>query len=499
MKTVGLVVGNVGGKMLGLVREVLLAYFFGATATADAFRASLTAALVPTHFFMGDVLEGAFVPLYVRRRVEDPDAAARLLGLVSLYLLIVSSGVAVLLWVGGDSVVRVVAPGLAPGTVAIAGRIVRWMAVGIPLYCFAHLMALRGLIVGRGRALALRSPALNAGFVVAILAAAAFHDPQWIGLGFSVALAAYCGYAWREVRLASAPEAAHAWVPGAGEGALIAGAALPLVGMMVLGQLLALVDRVAASFAGVGGLASLEYARTLVETPQALVGVAMATTSLSAFAGMPEGQVRRGVGGYVLPILTGSLAFLLALAVAAPEIVAIVYRRGQFDARAAQLVTSVIRGMAVGGAFSMAAYVMIRVLSARLRSREAVPPMAAAIATAALGNVIMVPRLGILGVALAMSAGQLVLCCLVAWRLGVAADMRRRVPGWTLGAILVAGLGAAGAMVGGSPWVRAGLLGPGSLAAFAGGCALTAETRADLVILRDHLARLVRKLRRTAT
>jgi len=499
MKTVGLVVGNLGGKVLGLVREVLLAYFFGATAAADAFRASLTAALVPTHFFMGDVLEGAFVPLYVRRRLEDPAAAARLLGLVSLYLLVVSSGVAALLWVAGDSVVRVVAPGLAPGTVAVAGRIARWMALGIPLYCFAHLTALRGLIVGRGRALALRSPAFNAAFVVAIPAAAAIHDPQWIGLGFSVAAASYCGYAWWEVRLASGSAASYGWVPGAGEGKLIAGAALPLVGMMVLGQLLALVDRMAASFAGVGSLASLEYARTFVETPQVLLGAAMATTSLSTFAGMSEGQVRRSVGEYVLPILTGSLAFLLALAVTAPEIVAIVYQRGQFDARAAKLVTSVVRGMAIGGAFSMAAYVMIRVLSARLRSREAVPPMAAAIATAALGNVIMVPRLGILGVALATSAGQLVMCCLVAWRLGVAADMRRRVPGWALGAILVAGLGAGGTMVGGSPWVRAVLLGTGTLAAFVAGCALTAETRADLGVLRAHLARLVRGLRRTAT
>jgi putative peptidoglycan lipid II flippase len=494
MKTFGLVVGNALGKLCGLLREITLAYCFGASAASDAFRVSLTAALVPTHFFMGDVLEGAFVPLYTKLHREEPAAARRLLGLLVIYLAVVSGLIGLLLWTAGGYVVRLVGPGLAPGTVDLASRIVRWMALGVPVYCLAHLTALQGLTLGKVRALALRSLALNIGFVAAIPAAAALHDPQWIGLGFTLALVAYLALARREVHTSGEPTLVLTSKGAGAESRLLLRAIVPLIGVMLLGQLLALVDRVAASFVGVGALASLEYARSFVEVPQVLIGAAMATTSLSRFVAVPDEEVSSGTAELVLPLITASLGCLLALAVAAPDVVTVVYQRGRFDSRAVDLVSMAVRGMAVGGGFFPAAYVMIRILNARLRSHQAVTAMAIGVAVAAAANVVLVPRLGLLGVSLSTSMGYVAICVVVARQLGLLTQLVRRLPAWLVGAGLGAGLGIAAsfplASLELSSWVRAPLLAATALGGFVLGCGIGSGARSDLWTVRAHLLRL---------
>lgn len=51
-------------KVLGLVREVLMAKFFGTGDVNGAYRIAQTGTLVPINFMTSDSLNSAFIPLY---------------------------------------------------------------------------------------------------------------------------------------------------------------------------------------------------------------------------------------------------------------------------------------------------------------------------------------------------------------------------------------------------------------------------------------------------
>ena len=489
-KTFGLVLGGVVGKVLGVVRDVSLAYFFGTNRMADAFRVSLLAALVPTHFFMGDVLSSAFVPLYVRYRRDNSSSAARLLRLTGAYLLVVSLFLAVGIWFAGGWLLRVVAPGLATETRDIAATMVRWMGLGVPFYCIAALLGLYGTCIGRFRPIALRTAFQNAGLVLVIPVAAQLKHPEWIGLGFAAACVVYLGYVYWELRGdETGGNAARAEATG-GELHALYRTATPLVYMMILGQLLTIVDRAAASFIGVGAIASLEYARVFVETPHVLVGAAIATTALSRFSALDGRAATARAAGLTLALFTSALGVTVVLAAAAPELVSVVYQRGRFDAAAAASVTLAVRGLSLSGAFMTASYVMNRVLSAQLRNRESLGPMLVCVLVAVVANVILAPQFGVLGVWLAMTAAYVAMFALLAERLGMWPSVRQRVSAWATGGVMAVAVLLLVRLTGAPTIVRLGVISTGCTIAWFGGVALFQAGRADLATLYHQLSRV---------
>ncbi len=497
MSVLAILLGGALGKLLGLGREVTLAFFFGATSTADAFRAGLAAALFPTHFFMGDVLDGAFVPLYSRYLRTNPASGRQLLRLTSTYLLAVSTGLAGLAWIAGPQLVRIFAPGLSSDTVAMSARMLRWMGLGIPFYCFAALYSLYGICHDRYRPLALRTTFQNGALMLTIPIAAWLHNPEWLGLGFSVAFAVYLTYTWvslRDVRRADAAAAVRQ-APDGHELRTLFHTATPLVVTLVLGQLLATIDRAAASFVGVGAVASLEYARAFVETPQVLVGYAVGTVALSRFTALDKQEAQSQAAVLIFPLLTGVLGLMLVLVAAAPEIVTITYRRGRFDASAVALVSQALRGLAVGAAFMMAVYIMMRIISAQMRNRENIIPMLGAVVVEVLALLLLVPRFGLLGAGLGLSVMQIILCAALAARLGLLDEFVRRLPGWVLGGLLAGGAGALSMRLDAPVLVRLCVIAPCVLAGWVAGSALSAVTRGDLRVLRGRVGQAARRLR----
>ena len=63
--------GNMLSKVLGLVREVLMAKFFGTGDVNGAYRIAQTGTLVPINFMTSDSLNSAFIPLYKTYLTEN--------------------------------------------------------------------------------------------------------------------------------------------------------------------------------------------------------------------------------------------------------------------------------------------------------------------------------------------------------------------------------------------------------------------------------------------
>ncbi len=89
-----LFVGNMASRVLGLVREMVIAYFFGASGQVSAFR---IASQVPTllyDFLVGGMLSAALVPvlsdyLRTRTRKEFARLASTLLGVFAIILALI--------------------------------------------------------------------------------------------------------------------------------------------------------------------------------------------------------------------------------------------------------------------------------------------------------------------------------------------------------------------------------------------------------------------------
>ena len=485
LRTVGLIVGNALGKVLGVVREVALAYFFGAGAVADAYRVSMSAALIPTNFFMGDVLDGAFVPLYTRYLNSNRASALHLFRLTRAYLLGASLVLVGAMVLAGRLLVRLFAPGLAVATVDLATRMTALMGLAIPFLSLGALLSLVGLCQGRVRALALRSVFQNAGLIVILPLAAWLARPELLGVGFAVGFVAYLGFVLWDLR--------GLWGGETLEGAeghelrRLFATAFPLIWLMVLGQVLSIVDRASASFVGTGAVASLEYARVFTETPHVLLGTAVAATSLVTFATLSANDVPRRAAALVMPLITCAAVVMLVLAAVAPEVVVLFYQRGRFDAAASLRVTQALRGLAVGTPFLVGSYVLQRILSAQLRSRDVLVPMTACVGVAVAGNIILMPRLGLLGIGLAMSAAQLVLCLVLAARIGILREVAARAPGWLFAAGLAAASVVALRAISGGPAMRLLVVGAVSGAVVSGGLLVWPPTRADLGWARERV------------
>jgi putative peptidoglycan lipid II flippase len=393
--------------------------------------------------------------------------------------------------------VRIFAPGLSSDTVAMSARMLRWMGLGIPFYCFAALYSLYGICHERYRPLALRTTFMNGALMLTIPLAAWVHNPEWLGLGFSVAFAFYLAYTWfslRDVRRADAAAAVRS-APDGHELRTLFHTATPLVVTLVLGQLLATIDRAAASFVGVGAVASLEYARAFVETPQVLVGYAVGTVALSRFTALDREEAQSQAAVLIFPLLTGVLGLMLVLVAAAPEIVTIIYRRGRFDADAVALVSQALRGLAVGAAFMMAVYIMMRIISAQMRNRENIIPMLAAVVVEVLALLLLVPRLGLLGAGLGLSVMQIMLCATLAGRLGLFQDFVRRLPGWLIGGLIAGGAGLLSMRLDAPVFVRLCVISTCVLAGWLAGSSASKVTRGDLRVLRARVGQAVQRLR----
>ena len=490
LKTAALVAGSALGKVLGVARDLALAYFLGASVAADAFRVSLTAALVPTSFFMGDVLDGAFVPLYSRYLRSNRASARRLLMLTGAYLLAVSVALVGVIWVAGRLLVRTFAPGLVAQTVALATAMTHLMGLGIPFYCLAALLGLYGLCHNRFRPLALRSVFQNAGLVLILPVAAWLRSPALLGAGFAAAYVVYLVFVLWDLRGTGllVPEGGEA------EGRELVNmftTVVPLLWLMLLGQILGMVDRASASFVGTGAIASLEYARVFTETPNVLVGTAVASTSLARFATLGSDDVPGRASGLVVPLMSGVVVVSLVLVAAAPDLVTAFYQRGRFDAHASIMVAGALRGLAPGAPFLVGSYILQRVLYAQFRSREVIGPMLTTVAVAVAANVVLMPRLGLLGVGLGMSIAYVIFCGILAARVGILQPLTERVPGWAIASALAVGVALVGHAFPGPAAVRTVVVGAASGVAAVVGIGVWAGSRADLLVLRDQVAGLV--------
>jgi len=352
-------------RLLGLVREMVIADLGGTGGPVDAYKAAFILPDILNHILAGGFLSVTFIPIYARYLASGRvDEGGRVASLVLTF----SAGAAVVLtvleWMFAPSLVPVVAPGLDP---VLRDEVVRLTRIILPAQIFlvpgGVLMAVQ---MARGRFLipALAPLAYNAGIILGGVAL----GPKLGMAGFSwgVLAGALAGnllaQAWGAHRAGFRFRTNFAWWhPDLWKWLLLT---LPLTLALTMTFSTELFFKYFGSQVGPGAIASLDYALRLMMVLVAVFGQAAGTASYPFLARQAaEGRfaelnalLDRTLRRFLVPVIG---AAVLA-AVIAPEIIRLVYQRGRFDAESAATTTVALRGFLLGAPAWAASAIVVR-------------------------------------------------------------------------------------------------------------------------------------------
>lgn len=325
-------VGNIASRFLGLGRETVIAYFFGASGLVSAFQAAST---IPTMMFdllIGGMLSAALVPVfsdYARpeRRREFGTVVGAMLSLVALLV----AGLVVVIELFAEPVARLVAGGFPPDLLAVTTGLLRIMTPAV------WFLAISGVVTGILFALkrftfpAFAAAVYNLGIIVCALL---FHERLSIAsLAVGVLVGSFMQLAFQ------IPELMRLGVGirlGLRHPALrrIWRLYLPILFGLFVSQIQVIIDRRLASGTGEQSLAWMRDATTLFQLPHGLVAVAISLAALPAlsqfFAAGDEGSFRQTLGRGLRAVLLLIVPATIGLFVLGQPIVELIFQRGEF-------------------------------------------------------------------------------------------------------------------------------------------------------------------------
>lgn len=403
-------------RVLGFVRDLIIARTFGAGTTTDAFFAAFRLPNMLRELLGEGALSAAFIPVFTESLTKrGREAAWRLVWtvftlLASLLVLLSLAGIVL-----APALVRLIAPGFQalPSKLNLAILLARVM---FPYILFVGLAALLMAILnamGHFATPALSPTMLNIAMIGCALYLAPHLDPPILSLAIGVLLGGagqlmiQIPVAWR--RGMSAHRGLHLSDPSIRR---IARLMAPGVAGLAVTQLNVFIGTLLASFLGEGSISILYYAFRLIQFPIGIFGVAIATAAFPTMARQAANHSLEEVGStaaYALRlVLFVTLPSMVGLLVFRVPIVQLLFERGAFDRTVTLATADVLFFYALG----LGAYVSTRVLVPAFYSiQDTGTPVkigAVAVLVNVLSSLLLMRPLGAGGLALATALSSFV-------------------------------------------------------------------------------------------
>lgn len=271
-------------RVLGFVRDVMLATAFGAGASMDAFLIALKIPNFGRRMFAEGAFSQAFVPVFAQTQATGTHEDAR--DLLAVVMGTLGGILAVITLIGclaAPLLMYVFAPGFGSDVQkqALATDLLRWT---FPYLMFISLTAMAsGVLNSYGR---FAVPAFTPVILNVCLIAAAFVDAGSVyWLAYAVFLAGILQFAFQlpslaRLRLLPWPR----WGWGQPQVRNIVGLMIPVLIGSSVAQISLLLDSALASFLGDGAVSWLYYADRLMEFPLGIFSIAIGTVILPTLA-----------------------------------------------------------------------------------------------------------------------------------------------------------------------------------------------------------------------
>lgn len=421
---------TIASRILGLVRDQVLAYFFGASDAADAFRVAFRIPNLVRDLFAEGAMSAAFVPTFTRvLTLQGRDRAWRLANSVINALLLATGVLVVAAIVWAEPLVRAFAGDFArvPGKLELAIHLTRIMLPFLTLVAVAA--SLMGMLNSLGHFFvpALAPAMFNIATIVMAVGLIPFADRLGLEPIAIVAFGALVG---------GLGQLAIQWPPLRREGFRYRAVldvrdeglrqVLWLMGPGTIGlaatQINVFVNTVLATGEGTGAVSFLDLAFRLMYLPIGLFGVSIAAASAPAVSRLVAerdvARIRATLAHALGLMLLLNLPAMAGLMILARPIVAVMFERGRFTTADTMATAAVLQLYAMG----LVGYSIVRIISptfyALQRSRVPVMASAASVLVNIALNVWLVRVMSYRGLALGTSVTALVNAGAQLWLLG---------------------------------------------------------------------------------
>lgn len=464
-------------RILGFVRDAVIARAFGAGIATDAFFVAFKLPNLLRRIFAEGAFSQAFVPILAEYRNRRGDGPTRdLVDHVATLLALALLGVTIIGIIAAPLIVYLTAPGFAASPQKF-DTTVDLLRITFPYIFFISLTSLVGAILNTWSRFSIPAftPALlNVSFIVFALFLLPYFDPPVMGLawavflggvlqlGFQLPFVARLGMLPR-LRLDLRDEGVRRVLRQMG----------PAIFGVSIGQISLLISGIFASFLVTGSVSWLYYADRLMEFPTGILGVALGTILLPSLAkshsdGSTEEFSKLLDWGLRLTLLLAAPA-ALAIAILAVPLISTLFQHGAFQAHDVEMTRRALVAYSAG----LIGLILVKVLAPGFYARQDIrTPVKIGIATliaTQVMNLAFYRPLGHAGLALAIGLGACLNATLLYHTL-----RRRRIflpqGGWArfylrlVGALLVMGTviwfaaGPDASWLSGSVWTRAGRL-----------------------------------------
>ena len=406
---------TITSRVLGLVRDQVLAYYFGAGNAADAFRVAFRVPNLVRDLFAEGAMSAAFVPTFTRLlTLHGRDRAWHLASSVINALLIVTSVIVVASMIFAEPLVRIFASEFAavPGKIELTVHLARIMLPFLTMVAVAA--ALMGMLNSLGHFFV---PALApAMFNVASIIVAVTFIPlagRWgvepiaiVAVGTLVGGMGQLLIQWPPLRREGFRYRPVLDVHDEGLRQVLLLMGPGTIGMAAT-QINVFVNTILATGEGTGAVSWLDFAFRLMYLPIGLFGVSIATAATPAVSRMvAEGdfaRIRSTLAGAISLMMLLNVPAMLGLIVLARPIVAVIFERGRFTPADTAATAAALQLYAVG----LVGYSIVRIVSptfyALRRSRVPVMVSVASVIVNIVLNLTLVRVMGFRGLALGTS------------------------------------------------------------------------------------------------
>lgn len=361
-------------RILGFIRDQVLAIVFGAGATTDVFLVAFKIPMFLRRLFSEGAFAQAFVPVFTEYKETKSEEALRELaahvaGTLALILLVVST----LCVMFAPLLVMLFAPGFidSPEKFDLATKLLR---ITFPYLLFVSLLAYAGSIFntfGKFALPAFTPVLLNVSMIIAALYVSRYFEAPIVALAWGVFFAGIAQLLLQLPFLASLgmlPRPRWGWQHSGVR------RVLKLMAPVILGSSVAqinlLLDTIIASFLITGSLSWLYYSDRLMQFPLGLLGVTLGTVILPRLS---RDYISRSADGYTntldwslrLSLLFGVPSAIGLLLLAQPMIVSL-FEYGKFTPRDSMMSSFSLMAYSLG----LPAFIIIKVFAPAFFARQ---------------------------------------------------------------------------------------------------------------------------------
>ncbi|HUV50483.1 MAG TPA: murein biosynthesis integral membrane protein MurJ [Anaerolineae bacterium] len=343
-------------RLFGFIRDVVIAWFFGAGLSSDAFFVAFRIPNLLRRLFAEGSLSIAFIPVFTEYlTVKGREEAFKLAGAAIWLLSMILAIVAVLGILLSPVIIKIIAPGFidSPEKFSMTVNLTRIM---FPYIFFIGLVALSmGILnsLGHFAAPALAPVFLNIAMICSVFFISPYMPDPVTGLAIGVLIGGFLQlalqipflikkglYFWQRVKI---------FHPGLKKIGLLM---IPTVFGSAVYQINILVSTLLASLLSEGSVSYLYYADRLVQFPLGIFAIAAATAilpSISRQAASGDLEAVKATFSHAMNlVLFITIPSMVGLIILREPIVALLFKRGVFDSKATQLTAQALLYYGIG-------------------------------------------------------------------------------------------------------------------------------------------------------